>query len=276
MCELFGMSSRYPAVVTLSLGEFAQHGGNTGHHRDGWGIAFAEGPDARILREPTPAADSPLVRCVRDNGFASTCVIAHVRKATMGEVSLRNTQPFHRELGGYVHVFAHNGHVPLLAGPEPGRAQRYQPIGDTDSEVAFCVLLNRVARLWGECPGVPDLEARLDLVTAMATELRSHGPANFLYSDGDTLFVHGDRRTQADSSMGAPGLHMLTRSCPAPAVGGGISVHSDCEQEVILVASVPLTSEDWQPVPEGQVIAVVAGQVASTRHGPLERRESRA
>ena len=36
-------------------------------------------------------------------------IIAHVRKATIGEVSLENAHPFIRELWGRQWVFAHNG-----------------------------------------------------------------------------------------------------------------------------------------------------------------------
>lgn len=266
MCELFGMSSRYPAVVTLSLGELAKHGGGTAHHKDGWGVAFIDGHDARVLRDPAPAAGSPLVQCVKENAFASTCVIAHVRKATVGEVCLRNTQPFQRELGGRVHVFAHNGHVPEV-GSSVVLGTHYRPIGETDSEVVFCALLERLRTLWsdGEVPG---LAHRMDVIVALAAELRELGPANFLYSDGDTLFAHGDKRTQADKSMRPPGLYTLSRSCPAPTVGGTVVVQSDSEQQLVtLIASVPLTDEDWKPMHQGEVLAVRLGSSTSSRQG---------
>ena len=42
MCQLLGMNSRLPASLTLSFTGFAQRGGGTDHHSDGWGIAFFE------------------------------------------------------------------------------------------------------------------------------------------------------------------------------------------------------------------------------------------
>ncbi len=42
MCELFALSSRDPATMTLSLEAFAKRGGLTGPHKDGWGIAYYE------------------------------------------------------------------------------------------------------------------------------------------------------------------------------------------------------------------------------------------
>lgn len=42
--QLFSLSSRLPATVDLSLEDFFRHGGLTGPHKDGWGIACFEGP----------------------------------------------------------------------------------------------------------------------------------------------------------------------------------------------------------------------------------------
>jgi glutamine amidotransferase len=59
MCQLFGMSSRLPTNVTFSLKVFGERGGGIEPHGDGWGIAFHEGRDFRIIKEAAPAFDSP-------------------------------------------------------------------------------------------------------------------------------------------------------------------------------------------------------------------------
>ena len=38
MCELLGMSANVPTDIRFSFAGLAQRGGNTGPHRDGWGI----------------------------------------------------------------------------------------------------------------------------------------------------------------------------------------------------------------------------------------------
>ena len=43
MCQLLGMNCNAPTDVTFSFRGFAQRGGNTEQHTDGWGIAFFEG-----------------------------------------------------------------------------------------------------------------------------------------------------------------------------------------------------------------------------------------
>lgn len=263
MCELFAMSARLPSTVKLSLEEFSRHGGLSGSNKDGWGIAWYDDGDISLLKEKFAAADSNCVRYLQENPFRSALVISHIRKATQGQIATRNCQPFVRELGGVWHSFAHNGNLIGLAEHERLRLGRFHPIGETDSERAFCALLERMQALW-LAPDRPSVAVRLDVVTRFAAELRELGPANFLYSDGDLLFAHAHRRHQADGTVRAPGLWRLARHCEAggemSAAGLNISAHG-AEQEVVLVASVPLTGEHWVPMAEGEVLAAQQGHV---------------
>ncbi len=265
MCELFAMSSRGPATVTLSLSILAEHGGKTARHKDGWGIAFYDEGDARILKDTTRASRSRWVQFVEQQELRSTLVVSHIRLATDGGVSIKNTQPFARELGGRLHIFAHNGHVPDIKNLSEYRSNSFHPIGNTDSEFAFCALLERVKPLWSERETVPELEARLDVVAEFAKDIGQFGPANFLYCDSEVLFAHGHRRTQADGQITSPGLYWLHRQCAREdplSKTSGVSVTSH-NQDVILVASEPLTTEAWEPFREGQVLAISKGQIAA-------------
>ncbi|CCQ73363.1 class II glutamine amidotransferase [Magnetospira sp. QH-2] len=268
MCELFAMSSSHPATVTLSLTELARHGGLTGPHKDGFGIAYYEEGDARVIRDVGAAYDSPWIRFVADTQLQSDLVISHIRKATHGDVTLRNTHPFRRELGGHLHIFAHNGDLLDLEKYFPLTGKRFRPIGESDSEHAFCLLLEALAPLWDT--GVPSLEARLEVVTAFAARLRDLGSANFLYADGQVLFAHGHKRTQVEGQdPRPPGLQVLCRHCTRQrgqddkavdgvTIGGG-------RQDVVLLASVPLSDESWRPLVGGEVLAVTKGRIAARR-----------
>jgi len=256
MCELFALSSRLPATVDISLQAFAERGGRTGPHKDGWGIACYDGLDARIIRDTTTAADSDWVRFLEHHPMRSTRVISHVRLSTLGDRTLSNTQPFLRELGGRIHVFAHNGHLPGIWDQPALRPGYHRPVGDTDSEYAFCALLARLEPLWLAATP-PSMAERIGVVTEFAKDLQPLGPANFLYSDGELLIAHGHRRTQSDGSIAPPGLWMLERSCPVS--GGDLDTRglkvSHVGQRVVLLASVPLTDEDWRPLGEGELAA---------------------
>jgi len=268
MCELLAISSRLPTTVGLSLEQLARRGGAEGPHRDGWGVAYYAGRDALLLREPGAASESHLVRHIEQHGPPSELVVSHIRLATRGERSLQNTQPFMRELGGHTHVFAHNGELDGMM-PQPGDARaRFQPVGDTDSELAFCRLLGRVTTLWMDSHEMlPTVEARLDLVAEFAAELRASGIANFLYADSDTLFIHAHRRTPPGTVEVQPGLYVLERCCrkAVPDLSGSGVTLTTVRQALTLVASVPLTGEAWRPLAEGEVLAIKGGRTVGRR-----------
>lgn len=264
MCELLALSSSRPARLTFSLRTLAARGGATGSAHDGWGVAFYQGQDVALFREPSAAADSALVHYLESQGPATGLAISHIRHATQGAVSLANTQPFVRELGGHTHVFAHNGDLAGINRSEALTLGTSRPVGQTDSEHAFCALLERVSALW-KTGSQPTVEARLSLVAAFAADLRALGPANFLYADGDALFAHGHRRMQRTSRRAEPpGLWMRQRHCApaelAPDQSGGVSIDQQ-EQAAVWIASVPLTEDDWRPLAEGEVSVVRDGEV---------------
>ena len=271
MCELLAISSRHSTRLTFSLEALAARSSPGNSTRDGWGAAFYQGQDVALFREPAPASDSPLVRLLETRGPDTTLALSHIRHATQGDITLANTQPFVRELAGRTHVFAHNGHLPGIAQSPRFTPGRFHPVGQTDSEHAFCALMARLAALWqAPSSSAPALQARLAVVAAFAADLRELGPANFLYADGEVLFAHGHRRIQSGSGrIEPPGLFTLSRQChdrreslQAQGVGIGCGF-----QEVVLVASVPLSDEAWQPLAEGETVAVSAGRLLA-RHVP--------
>lgn len=268
MCELFALSARAPVTISLSFDELARHGGETGPHADGWGVAYALEGDAFVCKEPTAAAASPLARFIQEADMRSSLALAHIRKATAGERTFANTQPFHRELGGRAHLFAHNGHVPAVF--ERMALGSFRPLGHTDSEHAFCALLERLEGAWRreQRPGVDE---RVEIVDGFATELRTMGPANFLYADSELLFVHAHRRPKEDDAEpDVPGLHTLARVCAAdvPAERHGVTLRDAVpeEQLVYLAATVPLSDEPWRPMAIGELAVVRNGELVQTTH----------
>lgn len=273
MCELFCLSSRRPTRATFSLRHFAAHGtSGYGRNVDGWGVAFHEGRDVRLYKEPEPAGGSPWLGFIEQQSLPTRLLISHVRRATVGANSHANTQPFLRELGGRMHLFAHNGGFDDIAARFDAAAYRFRPVGETDSERAFCLLLERLVPLW-EGAAAPSLAARLAAVEAFAAEMRPMGIANFLYSDGEFVFGHGHRRTQADGVVAPPGLwlrhrHRVEGSGAGPA-SSGVTIHAnglspaEGPQEMALLASVPVTADQWRPLAEGEIVVLSAGELVS-------------
>ena len=270
MCELLAMSCRHPARLTSSLTALAARAGGESRNRDGWGLAFYQGYDVALYRDTTPADACPLVPWLEAHGPATTLSLGYIRHASQGTITLANTGPFSRELDGRIHVFTHNGNLKSLAHSSLVRDEYFQPVGETDSELAFCLLLDRIRQLPQAYGQLPSLQARLDTVAEMALALRAVGPASFLYADGDVLFAHADRRRQPlTGKVTAPALYRL--ECPA---GDKAALVHDSEsagaekkataQRVILLATVPLTQEAWTPMREGEVLVVRQGEIVAS------------
>jgi predicted glutamine amidotransferase len=277
MCELFCLSSRRPTRTTFSLRHFAAHGAPDTRNIDGWGVAFHDGRDARLYKEPEPAGNSPLLGFIERHLHPTQLLISHIRRATVGGNSLANTQPFVRELGGHVHLFAHNGNFDGIETLFARSVHRFHPVGEADSEKGFCLLLDRLIKIWdGALP--PPLDARLAVVEAFAAEMRPLGIANFLYSDGEFVFGHGHRRTQADGVVKPPGLwvrHRLRHGVHHVAEPeSGVTIHheeqrADDGQEMALVASVPVTAGHWSPLAEGEIVVLSAGRLIERAATPF-------
>lgn len=267
MCELLGLSSKQETTINLSLTVLAQRGENPNMHGDGWGIAFHEGNDVRLIKDAGPAKNSEWVEFIKQREIHAHDIIAHIRKSTIGSVRYSNTHPFTRELMGRIHSFAHNGTLKNIRDDKRFPNIDYHPVGDTDSEYAFCVLMDRMKDLWEKYPYTPPIQERMSLIKEFSNDVRSLGPANFLYSDGDAFFAHGDERHDPISNkLIWPGLYYHQIECDtnhhilsdSPESGLKLEVDDDV---VTLFASVPLNDKDWHPLERGEVIAVSRGNI---------------
>jgi predicted glutamine amidotransferase len=181
MCQLLGLNANTPTDVMFSFTGFANR---AEEHKDGFGIAFFEDAGVRLFVDAQSARASPVAEMVRRYPIKSDHIVAHIRKATQGRVALENTHPFQRELWGRYWVFAHNGD---LKGFTPQLHGAFRPVGDTDSERAFCWLMQEFAKAHAAVPSVAELSATLaELVPPIA----AHGSFNFMLSNGRALWAH--------------------------------------------------------------------------------------
>lgn len=166
MCQLLGMNCATPTDFNFSFRGFAQRGGVTDKHEHGWGLAIYEGRGLRTFLDPSPAAHSPIAQLVGQYPVKTLNMIAHIRYATQGAVSLENVHPFQREMWGIQWCFAHNGEVPKFSkkpeehpylGRAKGHERTYNPVGDTDSEAVFCAILNALKAEFSTLPTLPVL-----------------------------------------------------------------------------------------------------------------------
>lgn len=252
MCQLLGMNCNVPTDIVFSFTGFATRGGTTDSHNDGWGIAFFEGAGVRHFVDHEAAAASPIARLIKQVPIKSKNVIAHIRKATHGRVALENCHPFVRELWGRYWVFAHNGDLkdfaPLLDGP-------YRPVGTTDSEHAFCYLLQQLRARFGD--SLPEQAVLKAALQALVAEISAFGTFNLMLSDGAALYAHCSTN-----------LHYVVRQYPfaeARLADDDLSVDfsevTTPRDRVAIIVTEPLTNnETWTAFAPGELKVFVDGE----------------
>ncbi|OYW79041.1 MAG: class II glutamine amidotransferase [Asticcacaulis sp. 32-58-5] len=252
MCELLGMNANVPTDIRFSFAALAKRGGDTGPHKDGWGISFYENKGCRSFHDPNPSAQSELAALVKNYPIKSRMVIAHVRKANRGRVALENTHPFTRELWGRAWTFAHNGQ---LKGVKDLPLSFFRPIGTTDSEHAFCFVMDYLAKTFPECPPPKVLDRE---ISDLFAQLRGLGVFNALLTDGRSLYASCSKK-----------LCYIKREAPfgtATLIDEDMQVDFASEttpdDKVIVIATQPLTQDEvWTTVAPDSTLILRGGEV---------------
>ena len=241
MCQLLGMNANTPSDVMFSFTGLATR---AHEHKDGFGIAFFEDRGLRHFIDHHGARTSPVAELVKRYPIRSDNVVAHIRKATQGRVALENTHPFVRELWGRYWVFAHNGDLKAYA---PRLHGAFRPVGNADSELAFCWLMQELAKAHASVPAVAELSLTLG---ELLPQIAVHGTFNLLLSNGQALWAHGSTR-----------LHWAQRRHPFGAatladedLEVDFSALSTPNDRVVIVATEPLTADErWSAFAPGEL-----------------------
>ncbi|WNC73894.1 class II glutamine amidotransferase [Thalassotalea psychrophila] len=255
MCELLAMSANVPTDICFSFAGLMQRGGNTGPHKDGWGITFYEGKGCRTFKDPKPSFDSEIAKLVTNYPIKSVAVVCHIRQANAGPVSLENTHPFTRELWGRNFTYAHNGqlanHKQIL------KTHKLLSIGITDSEQAFVWILEQLRIKFGD--NRPGSEALYNYLASLCELIDALGVFNLILSDGEFIFAYCSNN-----------LHWITRRAPfGPAKLIDTDVAIDFKKEttehdvVTVIATQPLTADEtWSKLHAGDWLAFEYGEIA--------------
>ena len=255
MCQLLALSCNAPTAATFSFTGLAARGGGTADHADGFGLAFHDGPACRVFIDEAPAADSPLARFLSTHPIRARLIVGHVRKATQGQVELSNCHPFVREWGGRHWSFCHNGDLkdfrPRLTGP-------FRPVGTTDSEHAFCWMLQSL-RARFRSRSAPRWSVLAPAIAELATEIGRHGTFNFVLADGAALYVGASTKLcRVERSHPFPTAHLVDCDLTMD-----LAASNGPDHRMIVVATEALTrNEPWIPFEPGSVHVLVDGAVA--------------
>jgi glutamine amidotransferase len=262
MCRLFGFRSIIPSQVHRSLLKADNAlGPRSSEHPDGWGVAFYVDGSPHLTRSAETALGDQLFH--RLSGVVSSeTVLAHVRKATQGNVNVLNCHPF--QYGRY--TFAHNGDVPNFEKKRAAVVDAIMPrlrgfiLGDTDSEAIFYLFLSHLS-VYGPLAsrlGVEEVGAALRATQSVVRELCDEADARALLTmivtDGTVMAaIQGGKelyfsthKTRCADRDECPHLRDV---CEAPSESGNVN-H-------FLVSSEPLEGENvWTGLTEGELVGV--------------------
>ncbi len=253
MCQLLGLCFNKEVSIQLAFSGL-KYGAK--ENPDGWGVAWYDEHGTQVIKEARPVDRSRLATSfLEDLGARSRIFTSHIRRATAGGAGYVNTHPFYRRFDNKTWIFAHNGTIDVdqLSFPPGG----FIPIGTTDSELIFCGLLSWLKH---HELRLPDKNEFLLLHDKLA-EINRFGELNLVFSDGNYLFAYHDR-------AGYVGLHFLLRQAPYKVVrlrGEYLTVDLaeivDPDERGYIVASEPLSDENWVSFKPGQLLVFFEGNL---------------
>jgi glutamine amidotransferase len=220
-------------------------------HAHGWGVATYTDSNPQIERRAWAAYHGEHFRQTAAR-VCSRTVVAHVRRASVGSVSLDNTHPF--AYGRW--VFAHNGTLRAFEAMREWMLDamtdehRMAIRGATDSEHVFHFVLSR----WAQHPHLTLCEAlRAGLQQVIAQSRKTDAAAtiglNVLLSDGEEL---------VGARWGRTLWYVERDQVQDCEIWGFPHIHHDpnAHYQAAVIASEPISDEPWVAVPEDTIFRV--------------------
>lgn len=272
MCRLFGFRSVIQSQVHSSLvsAENALEI-QSRMHPDGWGVAYYIAGIPHIIKTEQSALRDALFK--RVSGIVSSqTVVAHIRKATAGDLNILNTHPF--QFGPW--VFAHNGNIKNfnqyrdeIARAIPANLKRFI-LGHTDSELIFYFILGHLQKQTGlqerHCPyekletavqaSIQDLTRIVGDFSTLDDAEEEETYLTFLLTNGESIIAH----------QGGKKLYYSTYKTFCADRDDCPSYSDECESPTqtgfvnhLIFASEPLSGDNiWRPMELGQTIGLDA------------------
>lgn len=270
MCRLFGFRSVLLSQVHSSLISADNALMNQSEvHPDGWGVAYYIGQTPHIVRSLESAKNCQLFKKV-SGVVSSHTVLAHIRKATKGNLSILNTHPF--QFGRW--TFAHNGNVKDLSKHKDELMKLVSPklqnflLGETDSEIIFKIILSRISKEVSLEDVSPDaniiancieesLKSICDIIGKLKNEDKGYPTQNYL------TFILTNGSSMFGMQAGQP-LYYSTYKNQCPERDTCNSFNQTCENKVdkgeinhLIFSSEPLQGENvWEKMSPGKLIWV--------------------
>lgn len=258
MCRLFGFKSSISSQVHRSLlrAENAL-AVQSEDHPDGWGVVYYMEKIPHLIRNTKTAIEDHLFEKV--SGIVSSkTVLAHIRKASVGDINILNCHPF--QYGPW--TFAHNGEIrpwddvseALMAHVAP-KFKRFI-LGSTDSEVCFYIFLSHLQQIaevghWAVHYDevITALQETVETLRNTTQHFKEPALLTFLLTNGSIMLgCHGGKELVYSTYK-----HACEERSSCPYFSPECEHTTDKAINHMLVSSEPISKEDvWQPLELGE------------------------
>jgi predicted glutamine amidotransferase len=152
-------------------------------------------------------------------------------------------------------VFAHNGDLADFA---PRLHGNFRPVGTTDSERAFCWIMQELAKSHA---GVPSIEELSITLRELAAKIATHGTFNFLMSNGEALWAHASSKPKSQILYYVERKHPFAHATLSDEdVSVNFADHAGASDKVAVVVTAPLTTnERWTAFAPGELKVFAGG-----------------
>lgn len=229
MCEIFALSASEEIEINPWLKTFFSH---ANQHPHGWGLANLDQDTPIIEKEPINALKSSYLASRLKAPYQTSCALAHIRYATIGNMEYLNCHPFtKKDRYGRNWTLVHNGTIFDFS-----LMNRYldQQAGQTDSERILYYIVGRInqASQIKKSP-LTSLE-RFRVINHVLMHMARKNKLNILLYDQENLYVHTNFKN---------------------------SLYMTSLEHGRLFSTKPLSETGWEPVPFMQVLAYHQGQL---------------
>ncbi|MBQ9610835.1 MAG: class II glutamine amidotransferase [Lachnospiraceae bacterium] len=237
MCEILGVSSKENIFLNEYLKEFYSH---SDAHPHGWGLGILHGNDAAIEKEPVKADKSTYLKERLKQRISEKTLFAHIRYATIGHVEYKNCHPYSMvDNNGRRWTLIHNG---TIFEAKPLEKYVYVQDGDTDSERILLYIIDVINEEEGRANRRLSAKERFNIIDKIIVDISKDNKLNLMLYDNELMYVHTNF---------AGSLHYLKKDGS------------------VIVATSPVSDEEWEKVPFTQLLAYKDGELlyVGTNHG---------
>ena len=229
MCELFAVSSMNKIKLNTLLKEFFKH---SVEHPSGWGMVALDNAIKTIEKEEKRAIDSKYLEERLSNDIISSGFFAHIRRATIGEINIKNNHPFvEKDCLNNQWILMHNGTI--FDSDELGKYLSKQN-GTTDSERILLHIVDKINEAIKKHNRPLLGEEKFEIVEKIVLKLSKGNKLNLIVFDGQYYYIHENQE-------------------------GTLFVKE--KEGASIFSTTPLDEEQWTEVPLNQLLVYQKGQL---------------